>query len=133
MTEWLAVNGGDVALELLVLARPSVDRELGIEYLPFRTTGAFAGLAESGKFESVRIVNGRGSDLGVYRSSWVLLSRDKSIKQLADQDAGSAEERPEPLLWTDARTDLIAVLIYEDLFANLWKMFGSSQSGNVSE
>ena len=51
MTEWIAVNGRDVALELPVLAGSSVDRELGIEDLPFRATGALCGLTESGTDE----------------------------------------------------------------------------------
>ena len=47
----VAVNGGDVALELGVLAGFAVDREHGIEDLPSVVGGALLGLAECGADE----------------------------------------------------------------------------------
>ena len=47
----MAVNGGDVALELRVLAGFAVDREHGIKDLPSVVGGALLGLAERGTDE----------------------------------------------------------------------------------
>ena len=51
MAQWFAIDGGDVALELRILAGLAVDCELGFENQAFVAFCTFGGLAERGTNE----------------------------------------------------------------------------------